>query len=75
MPHCPHCGSPSLMNPCWYGLKHPGYTAGGADPPCAFDLYDIGQRELQRQERRGWGIALLLILAIIAVAIWWSMKN
>lgn len=70
---CEHCGAPTKrVQTCRYSdfLRSGGWTeeqvgkyeASGADPPCAHDEYEAGQRELDRRSD-------LTILALVAAAI------
>lgn len=70
---CEHCGAPTKrVQTCRYSgfLRQSGwsedqvgnYEASGADPPCAHDEYEAGQRALDRQ-------ADLTILVMVALAV------
>lgn len=72
MPSCPHCGSPSRLNPCWYGVKYPDYDPGGGDPPCIGDQYD---EDHAKSSRKGWRLWwFFFAAAVLALAALWVFR-
>lgn len=70
---CPHCGSPSRNNPCWYAVKHPHLDPGGGDPPCFDDMDREDWEQRHASNRRRWLVAALMTAGAFAALIFFSI--
>lgn len=70
---CEHCGNDDKsqwLGKCLYKGPYPSrraFTLSTFDPPCAFDAYDEGQRDIMQASNRAVAVAIIIAVGLIAV--------